>query len=145
MPVLKTSSLSIGYIRKNNRNVVQSALSLTLKAGEMVCLIGPNGTGKSTLLRTLAGLQKPLAGKIMIDSHDITAFSAHKKALKIALVLTDRVDVENATVQDIVAFGRHPHSNWWGNDDKTDRKAIEEAIRMVNLQKKANNNFSDIS
>ena len=50
MPVLKTSSLSIGYIRKNNRNVVQSALSLTLKAGEMVCLIGPNGTGKSTIL-----------------------------------------------------------------------------------------------
>lgn len=145
MPVLKTSSLSIGYIRKNNRNVVQSALSLTLKAGEMVCLIGPNGTGKSTLLRTLAGLQKPLAGKIMIDSHDITAFSAHKKALKIALVLTDRVDVENATVQDIVAYGRHPHSNWWGNDDKTDREAIEEAIRMVNLQKKANNNFSELS
>jgi iron complex transport system ATP-binding protein len=59
--------------------------------------------------------------------------------------ITDRVDVENATVQDIVAFGRHPHSNWWGNDDKTDRKAIEEAIRMVNLQKKANNNFSELS
>ena len=145
MPVLKTSSLSIGYTRKNKKNVVQSTLSLTLQAGELVCLIGPNGTGKSTLLRTLAGLQKPLAGKIMIDNHDITAFSAHKKALKIALVLTDRVDVENASVYDIVAYGRHSHSNWWGNADKTDKAAIDEAIQMVHLQRKANDNFCELS
>lgn len=145
MPVLKTNSLFIGYTRKKNKSVVQSSLSLTLQSGELVCLIGPNGTGKSTLLRTLAGLQKPLSGKILIDEQNITAFSAHKIALKIALVLTDRVDVENATVHDIVAYGRHPHSNWWGNTEKTDEEVINDAIAMVHLEKKANDNFCELS
>ena len=145
MPVLKTNSLSIGYTRKKSKSVIQSALSLTLRAGELVCLIGPNGTGKSTLLRTLAGLQKPISGKILIDQQDITSFSAHKKAMKIALVLTDRVDVENATVHDIVAFGRHPHSNWWGNTDKADEETIAEAIRMVQLENKTDVCFCELS
>ncbi|MBN2767059.1 MAG: ABC transporter ATP-binding protein [Paludibacteraceae bacterium] len=145
MPVLKTNSLSIGYTRKNKKLLVQSALSLTLRAGELVCLIGPNGTGKSTLLRTLAGLQKPLSGKILIDQQDITVFSTHKIALKIALVLTDRIDVENATVYDIVAFGRLPHNNWWGNRHKSDNGLIREAIQMVHLERKIDECFCELS
>jgi len=63
MSVLSTHNLSIGYSKKRSKTIVQPALNLILQAGELVCLIGPNGTGKSTLLRTLAGLQKPLDGK----------------------------------------------------------------------------------
>jgi len=91
-----------------------------LQAGELVCLIGPNGTGKSTLLRTLAGLQKPLDGKIKIDDDELENLSHHEKAMLIALVLTDRVDIDNATVYDIVSFGRQPYSNWRGSFSEED-------------------------
>ena len=115
MSILTTQNLSIGYSKKGKTDIIQSDLQLSLRAGELVCLIGPNGSGKSTLLRTLAGLQKPLAGKTKIDGDETAKLSQHEKALLIALVLTERVDIENATVYNIVSLGRHPHSSWWGN------------------------------
>lgn len=145
MHILSSHNLSIGYFKKGNKTIVQSNLNLNLVAGELVCLIGPNGTGKSTLLRTLAGLQKPISGKISIDIQDITQLSQHKKALKIALVLTDRIDVDNATVHDIVAFGRHPHSNWWGNVSVDDEIIINDAIAMVHLEHKKDDCLCELS
>ena len=100
MPILKTQHLSIGYSRKKQLSIVQRELNLQLKAGELVCLIGPNGTGKSTLLRTLSGLQKPLSGSISIDHQNIDKLSLNKKALMISLVLTDKIEIENTTVYD---------------------------------------------
>lgn len=145
MPVLSTQNLNIGYIRKGKANLVQADLQLKLQAGELVCLIGPNGTGKSTLLRTLAGLQKPLSGKVFIDNVDIMQISQQKRSLQIALVLTDRVEIENATVRDIVSFGRHPHSSWWGSQTIDDEKFINESIRMVHLEDKAYDNINELS
>jgi ABC-type cobalamin/Fe3+-siderophores transport system ATPase subunit len=71
----------------------------------MVCLIGPNGSGKSTLLRTLAGLQKSLSGKALLDGKNLTKLSQQEKAMQIALVLTDRVEVENASVTTLFRLG----------------------------------------
>ena len=76
-----------------------SELDLDLMAGELVCFMGPNGIGKSTLIRTLAGLQKPLSGVISTEK-------------KIAIVLTDRIHAYNMTVRDLVTFGRYPYLNW---------------------------------
>ena len=94
MSIISTHHLSIGYAKGKAKALIQSNLDLELRQGEMVCLIGPNGSGKSTLLRTLAGLQKPLSGDILIDNKDITGFSSLEKALQIALVLTDKVEIE---------------------------------------------------
>jgi iron complex transport system ATP-binding protein len=145
MSVLSTHNLSIGYAKKRNKALVQSALNLKLQAGELVCLIGPNGTGKSTLLRTLAGLQKPLDGKIKIDNQEIEKLSQHAKAMLIALVLTDKIDIDNATVLDIVSFGRHPYSNWWGNTSDEDEQKVLESIAMVHLTHKKDVNLSELS
>ncbi len=145
MSILTTQNLSIGYLKKRKTNVVQSDLNLVLKAGELVCLIGPNGSGKSTLLRTLVGLQKPLSGIASIDEKDISEISQQEKALLISLVLTDRVDVENATVKDIVSFGRHPYSNWWGNTNEEDVAFVNEALEMVHLQNKTNHYLNELS
>lgn len=145
MSILTTQNLTIGYSKKGKTDVVQSELDLELRAGELVCLIGPNGSGKSTLLRTLVGLQKSLSGKTAIDGKNIAAISQHEKALLISLVLTDRVDVENATVKDIVSFGRHPYSNWWGNSTVDDDKYVSEALEMVHIQKKANHFLNELS
>ena len=145
MSILTTQNLSIGYSKKGKTDVIQSGLDLQLLAGELVCLIGPNGSGKSTLLRTLTGLQKPLEGKTLIDGKDITFIKQHEKALKLALVLTERVDIENTTVYNLVSLGRHPHSDWWGNVTDQEDTIIREAITMVHMDHKMHQNINELS
>ncbi len=145
MTILKTYSLTIGYTHRKINSVIQSDLNLVVKSGEMVCLIGPNGSGKSTLLRTLAGLQQPLSGKSVINGVDIQKISNKERALLISLVLTDRIDIENATVKSIVAMGRHPHTNWWGSVNKETETQVQKAILMVHLENKADKLISELS
>ncbi|MCL2598188.1 MAG: ABC transporter ATP-binding protein [Paludibacter sp.] len=132
--MLSINYLSIGYNRKGKNIVVQSDLNLLLNSGELVCLVGPNGSGKSTLLRTLAGLQQPLSGQIFIDDEDIFSLSARQKALRLAMVLTERIDIENTTVEQIVAMGMQPHTSWWGTISSSQKKKINDYLEFVNLQ-----------
>lgn len=145
MSILTTDNLSIGYSKNGKDDIIQSTLNLQLRAGELVCMIGPNGSGKSTLLRTLSGLQKPLTGKTLIDGKEISKLKQIEKALLISLVLTDRIDIENATVYNIVSLGRHPHSNWLGNLSKNDDSVIFDAIKMVHLENKIQHNINELS
>jgi len=145
MSILTTQNLSIGYSKKGKTDVVKSGLNLQLQPGELVCLIGPNGSGKSTLMRTLAGLQKPVSGQTMIDGKEISTLKQREKALLISLVLTERVDIENATVYNLVSLGRHPHSNWWGNITDDEDLIIREAIGMVHMEHKMHHNINELS
>ncbi|MDD4198859.1 MAG: ABC transporter ATP-binding protein [Paludibacter sp.] len=145
MTILKTSFLTIGYHHRNKNTVIQTNLNLLAKPGEMVCLIGPNGSGKSTLLRTLSGLQRPLAGKAIVNDVDIQEISSKERALLMSLVLTERIDIENATVRSIVAMGRHPHTNWWGRINEDTEKLVQKAIAMVHLESKTNQLITELS
>jgi iron complex transport system ATP-binding protein len=145
MSILTTNRLSIGYSKKGKTDVIQSGLDLQLRASELVCLIGPNGSGKSTLLKTLTGLLKPLSGKTSIDGNELSKLKQREKALLISLVLTERVDIENATVYNLVSLGRHPHSNWWGNIGSDEDTIIREAIEMVHLGHKMYHNINELS
>ena len=145
MAILSTRNLSIGYSNNTAKHEVQSQLNLELKAGELVCLIGPNGCGKSTLLRTISGLQKSIAGEVLMDGKALHQLSIRRRARRIALVLTDRVDLENATVFNIVAFGRHPYSNWWGRLSAQSETLIKSSISMVNLSHKMHCNINELS
>ena len=113
---ISTNKLSIGY----GATIVQRDLSFSLNAGEMVCMLGPNGCGKSTLLRTLAGLQPALSG-------DYT----HGDAKNIALVLTERLSMDNTTVHDVVALGRYPYSSFLDGLTKEDEAIIAESLKQV--------------
>lgn len=108
-------NLSIGYGEK----VVQRDLSFALEAGEMVCMLGRNGCGKSTLLRTLARLQPSLGGSFEIAD--------------VAVVLTDRVSLENTSVREVVAMGRYPYTSFLGTLTKEDNRIIDEAMRDVGI------------
>jgi iron complex transport system ATP-binding protein len=145
MSILTTKNLSIGYSKKGKADIIQSGLNLQLRTGELVCLIGPNGSGKSTLLRTLTGLQKPLSGETLIDGIDMNNIKQHQKALMLALVLTDRVDIDNTTVYNLVSLGRHPHSNWWGNVTEEENNIIRKAIEMVHMDHKMHQNINELS
>jgi len=139
--LLSTNNLSIGY----NNHLVQSNLNLELQQGKLVCLIGPNGSGKSTLMRTLSGLQKQLRGEILISEKNMNQFSQQERAMLISMVLTDRIDVENATVFDIVSLGRYPHTHWWSGVSKEDNEVIRQAISMVHLEDKTERFLAELS
>jgi iron complex transport system ATP-binding protein len=145
MYILQTSSLTIGYTQAKRPVIVQSGLDLSVRSGEMVCLIGPNGSGKSTLLRTLCGLQPAISGKSFVNGEDIQKISNQQRALLISLVLTDRIDIEHATVKTIVAMGRHPYSNWWGSISEEEGEKVMAAIRLVHLELKADALLSELS
>lgn len=145
MHILETKELSIGYIKKDGAEEIQSNLNLLMKPGELVCLIGPNGCGKSTLIRTLCGLQPPIKGRTMIDGKQIEKLSYAERATLLSVVLTDKIEIENATVHSIVSMGRHPYSNWWGNMTDEDEMLINRAISLVHLVNKAHHYFSELS
>ena len=116
---ISTNKLSIGY----GATIVQRDLSFSLHTGEMVCMLGPNGCGKSTLLRTLAGLQPALSG-------DYT----HGDAKNIALVLTERLSMDNTTVHDVVALGRYPYSSFLDGLTKEDEAIIADSLKQVGFE-----------
>ena len=110
--------LSVGYGTK----VVQPDLSFDLHKGEMVCMLGRNGCGKSTLLRTLAKLQPPLSGTFHIDD--------------VAVVLTDRLSLENTTIREVVAMGRYPYTSFLGTLTDEDQRIIDNAMEATGCKQK---------
>jgi iron complex transport system ATP-binding protein len=128
---LTTTDLAIGYKKKTGESRLFNDLNLSLRSGQMVCFMGPNGAGKSSLLRTLAGLQKPLAGKIEILAHHPATEAMGKQ---IAVVLTDRIQAANLTVEEIVTFGRYPYLGWNIVLSDADKKIVASAIEQIQLQ-----------
>ena len=124
---ISTNNLTIGYPGR----VIQRDLSLALQVGEMVCMLGPNGCGKSTLLRTLAGLQPALSGTFAFRLSPL-ASSPHTPS-PIALVLTERLSLDNTTIHDVVAMGRYPYTSFLGGLSEDDERIIEQALVDVGL------------
>lgn len=132
--LLKTEALSIGY-----REVLLENLSLQLNAGELVCFMGPNGIGKSTLIRTLAGLQKPLSGKV---SHTTNLQDLTKQ---ISVVLTDRINTVNMTVRELISYGRYPYLNWNIQLTEHDNAIIQDAIHQVQINHLSDKKLDQLS
>lgn len=100
--------LIIGYRSKHQLRAIASPVHASLQAGELTCLIGANGVGKSTLLRTLAGFQPALDGEILILDKSLSDFSAQELAREISIVLTSKTDHAQLSAEEIVGIGRSP-------------------------------------
>ncbi|MBL7875312.1 MAG: ABC transporter ATP-binding protein [Cyclobacteriaceae bacterium] len=132
--VLQTKNLVAGYRLDGNDFALFDNLNLTLRKGELVCFMGSNGIGKTTLIKTLAGLQKPLQG--------FTEFHSHGS---VALVLTDKITSSTMTVYDLVSYGRYPYLNWNIRLSAQDQKLIEESIKQVHLEALTHKRIAELS
>lgn len=140
--LLEVTNLSIGY----GQHELIKGIHLHLAAGEIYSLIGPNGTGKTTLLRTIARLEKPLSGNIMLAGKDLKNWSNRELAQKLSVVMTDRISSGQLTCYDLVASGRYAYTGVFGLLTEEDKHVIEEAMRMtdcLSLYRQRLNKISD--
>ena len=124
---LSTHGLTVGH----SGRALLGPLDLELPAGRFVCLIGANGAGKSTLIRTLCGMQPAISGEIRIDGVALGRVSQVERARRLAVVLTERIDVAQMTGHDLVCLGRYPHLGWGDRLGAADHAAVEAALRQA--------------
>lgn len=120
-------------------------LNLELFPAEVTCLLGLNGMGKSTLLRTLCGFQSPIAGEILLNDKPLKTYSQAELSLVVGVVLTEKTNVGGITVYELVSLGRHPHSGFFGRLKKQDRRVIEQSLQAAGILHKANYYVSELS
>lgn len=146
IPILNTRNLSIGYKRgKKILKQVHEKISFELYRGELTCLLGPNGVGKSTLLRTIGASQPPLQGNIFLDNKDIHEYSVKDLSRQIGLVLTEKTFAGALRVKELVALGRHPHTGFFGKLSSYDYAIIEKAMADTGITEKKEAYVAELS
>lgn len=134
--MIRLENISLSY---GSRTILRD-VSLHLGKGELCALVGRNGAGKSTLLRALTSNDATL-----IDGVPMCELSPEKLAQSVAIVTTERIRIENMLVEDLVAMGRAPYTNWVGHLQDIDRQVVSEAIGMVGLSDFAKRDISTLS
>jgi len=143
--VLKTNNLRIGYQHKKNIFCVAENISISLSEGQFVCLLGKNGIGKSTLLKTLTKVQPKLDGHILLDNQELDAIANIDLAKKMSVVLTERIPESNLTVYELIALGRQPYTNWIGSLSDDDKTYIDLAIAQTHIENIIQKKYSELS
>ena len=140
MPSITLRNLSVGYQHpRRTPTTVLAQLNATLHAGQLTCLVGANGIGKSTLLRTLAAFQPPISGQMCYYSDEqavpinLATLSQVRLARLVSVVLTAKPSVENLSVEQIVALGRSPYTNIWGTLRADDHRMVAWAMDVVGI------------
>jgi iron complex transport system ATP-binding protein len=144
-PILSIENLAIGYCKPPNQNMIMDGLNLNLFSGQLVCFMGPNGVGKSTLIRTMIGAQPPLAGQLFINGQNTTDITIAEMARLVSVVLTDKINAGNMTAQELIAMGRYPHLNWSVNLSKSDVEIIEKCIDQTNIKELRHRKIYELS
>lgn len=142
---ITTQALHIGYHSKGTTNSIASNLNLHLASGQLISLVGTNGVGKSTLLRTLTGIQKPLQGVVFLNDKNIHDIPTTELAQELSLVLTEKLPPNNLTVYELIALGRQPYTNWLGQLSETDHEKIKQAIALTQIEPLINKKHHEIS
>jgi len=126
-------NLTIGYRDKKSVKTVAAGISATIRQGELTCLLGANGVGKSTLLRTLSAFQPKLSGSIYICGRELDDYSDSERSRLIGVVLTEKPSVQNMTVRELVALGRSPYTDFWGRLKEDDHRIVSESLELVGI------------
>ena len=146
MNTIQLKDLSIGYKLHNGKTkTIASHINASVESGMLTCLIGRNDTGKSTLLRTMTGFIPPLEGQVILEGRDLSMLSATERARIISIVLTERPETDNITVNELVGMGRLPYTNFWGTLQEEDRQIVDDAMQMIGIYELRNRKIGTLS
>ncbi len=129
--ILEAKELEVGYTSKTKKISIAKNMDFSIREGELVGLVGANGIGKSTLLRTLTGMQSALKGTIFLKNRKITDYSPFELATQLSVVLTEAPASKNLSVLEFISMGRQPYTNWIGTLTDTDKMAVAHALRIT--------------
>ena len=136
-----TKDLSVGY----NGQALIHDINIAVEKGKIMTLIGPNGSGKSTILKSITRHLSKICGQVYIDRQEIYAWSARELAKRVAVVLTDRIQPELMTCEEVVAMGRYPYTNAMGRLTPRDREIVAQAMERVHALDLARRDFTTLS
>jgi iron complex transport system ATP-binding protein len=143
--ILTLESLEIGFVSGRWKKSLLPPLTSSAGQGELIAVIGRNGIGKSTLLRSIAGLQPVISGSLTIGGKEIADYSRKGLAEKVGYVSTEIVRVSNLSVYELAAQGRFPHTNWYGTIDTANHEAVAEALSRAGMTAFSGRMISELS
>lgn len=135
-----------GLLLRAAERVLLTDASFEIRSGEFTAVLGPNGVGKTTLLRTIAGVRAPEGGSITIDGAPVQSLTAAARAKAIAHIAGDDLFIDRLIVRDVVAMGRYAHHRWWQwSEEARDDAAIAHALHAVHMEAFATRRFDTLS
>src|SRR5574344_502447 len=140
-PFFKTENLTVGY----DGTALIHDICLRLEKGKILTLIGPNGGGKSTILKSITRQLETVSGRVFLGDKELDRWQPKEFAKETAVVLTDRVRPELTTCAEVVAMGRYPHTNLFGRLTQKDQAAVRQALEQVHALELADRDFSSLS
>jgi iron complex transport system ATP-binding protein len=140
-PILESRGLSVGY---NGISVIED-INIKALRGQVICLLGPNGSGKSTILRTLAGLLEPVRGAVYVSGNRLEKIKPADKAKSIAAAFTETISAQFASVFELAAMGRTPHTGFFGKLTAEDRRVVNESLELAGAARLAGRKYSSLS
>ena len=140
-PLLQARDVAFGYAGEP----LVSGLCLDLEPGEALAIIGPNGTGKTTLLRTLGGLLPPIGGSIELDGVELSSLPPRQRARRVAVLPQVDHAEGSLTVRELVELGRTPHLGMWGHMGSADRRAVDGALEACQLKELVHRRLDRVS
>lgn len=143
--LLQASELTVGYHQKDGLKVIEADVQLKIQEGELIGLVGANGIGKSTLLKTFCGILPPLHGSVYIDTAEIETYTPKALSKKLSVVLTESPASKQLSVQELVALGRHPYTNWVGSLSEEDLAKVKSAIEITHIKDIAHQKCYELS
>ena len=142
---LSTEHIDIGYRDKKSTFVVSRDINLYAHPGDLIGIVGVNGVGKSTLIRTLGGLLPELSGEVLLDQKALHSYSRAEMSRLISVVLTDPIATRNMSVEELIALGRQPYTNWMGSLTPQDVEHIEQVVQRLDLGNLRNKKCYELS
>lgn len=139
--MIELRNISLGF---GERRLITSATT-RFECGKITALLGRNGTGKSTLLRTIASLQQPLDGEVFVGGDSTAMLSSQGLSRRLSFVNTERVDVEALSVYEIVSIGRSPYTDWMGRLDNEDEAMVRRSIALAGVEHLTNRYVDTLS
>lgn len=139
--MIRLNNITLGY----GNNTLLDNISAQMPTGELIALLGRNGTGKSTLLRAISGLGEIQKGNVFLNDQNLKGLSPYRLATTVSSVTTERVRIANLRCRDVVALGRAPYTNWIGRMQAQDREIVERSLKLVNMENYADRTMDQMS